>query len=83
MFRDMQFDGFGQPVKPQAVFGSIDDVEQTAFEVFHLHSIDATFEYGFLYALANALTGARDAAQTPTAGAGFGGYIVANDDEHT
>src|SRR3546814_10727564 len=79
----MQLDRFGQSVETQAILIRRNDIEQTAFKRFDLHLIDAALEYRLLYALANALARFGDLAQATAPFAGFGGYVVADDDQRS
>lgn len=71
-----------KPVKAQVVLPVVDFVEQPAFKVFVLHSVDAAFEYRFLNTLADAFTHFGNTAQAPSAFAGFRVYVIADNDQH-
>lgn len=73
---------FRKPVEPQVVLLVVDLAEQPAFKVFVLHSVDAAFEYRFLNTLADAFAHFGNAAQAPSAFAGFRVYVVADNDQH-
>lgn len=79
---DVKVDGFGEAVEPQRILLQTDDVQQTTLQLFELHRVRAAFEYRLLHALADSLASSCDLAQALSAGARFGGDVVANDDEH-
>lgn len=82
VFFDVQFYRFGQSVQAQTIFLLIDLGQQVTFQLLALHLIDATFEYGVLYTLADTLANFCHTAQAAAAFFGLGGYVVGNNDEH-
>src|SRR6185437_15261980 len=62
VFLDMQVNGFRQPIKPQAVFGRFDNVQQSPFQFLELHGIYLALEHGLLHTLTDGLTSLGDAA---------------------
>lgn len=73
---------FCKTVEAQVVLLVVYFVEQTAFEIFVLHAVYATFEYGFLDSLADSFAHFGDAAQALPPLARFGVYVITNDDQH-
>lgn len=77
-----QRNGLGESIEAKAILGLADFLQQPAFQLFVLESINLALKHRFLYPLPHGFTALGYSTQAFAACWGLGAHVVTDDDQH-